>query len=132
MLAPCGRHNRFPSNLIYPNALLAEEEPSLWEARHGSSALSAAQSSLLSSPGRDNNEEKSLRDNALKSMGKASQNQQRLQLDVALKTKDEFEPSTPLTPGNVKEIMDEQMRDKVDPRHRMLLKNEIQHRGNRR
>ena len=94
-------------------------------------------SSLLSSPGRDSTEEKSLRDNALKTMGKASQlqqqqNQQRLHLDVETKaSKDSLsEPSTPVL--NVKEILEEQPKDGVDPRHRMLLKNAIQLRGNRR
>ena len=96
-------------------------------------------SSLVSSPGRDSCEEKSLRDNALKTMGKAAQNpHHRLHLDVETKvSKDSLvavaaaaAPSTPVV--NVKEILEEQPKDGVDPRHRMLLKNAIQLRGNRR
>ena len=106
----------------------------MWESRP-SPRPTAPSPSHVSSPGRDSNEE-NLRADALKTIGKAGhQQQQRLHLDTAAASAGRRPSGSGSTPPNtplVKEILEELPKDGVDPRNRMLLRNALQHRGNKR
>ena len=131
------------SSFRFSSSAGIEGSPSLWESRSLTRPAASA-AALVASPGRDNNEE-DLRADALKTIGKSGHSQQqqqqqqqqrqqspRLHLDVSADPKASSsglqQPPTPL----VKEILEEQPKDGVDPRNRMLLRNAWQHRGNRR